>query len=245
MRMREQAISRECEKRGFIQCEKSYIRVVGDGVFQQILLGFKERLHSSAPGYSQKHRYEPRILIFIKSMYSRYDDLYISIDSTIGFSLTIPQLLDKQNAAFMGAAAEMDRMLSEGMDVLDRITTQYHIIEYLESLVNDNSEGQRYSTQLYDMYLYCEEFYKARMAIETEFAEAYFANMNNRKRDPDRFSEKMSRFLDCDESYYERYMLTFPVQYGAAKERLQQNYEINTRRLKELGLSVQNLDKHR
>ena len=110
-----QAFSKECKKRGFIKCGKSYMRVVGDGVFQHILPGFKERLHSSAPGYSQNHRYEPRILIYIKSMYARYDDLYVSIDSTTGFSLTIPQLLDKQDAPFMGAVTEMERMLMRGL----------------------------------------------------------------------------------------------------------------------------------
>ena len=235
--MREQAFSRECKNRGFIRCGKSYMRVVGDGVFQHILLGFKERLHSSAPGYSQNHRYEPRILIFLKSMYAQYDSLYISIDCTTGFSLTVPQLLDKQDAAFMGAAAERERMLIEGLDVLDTITSQQQIIEYLEPLVYNESEGQQlYSTQLYDVYLYCENFYKARMAIQTEFAQNYFANMSTRKRDPDRFAEKMRRFLDRDESYYGRYMLTFPVQYGAAKVRLQNNYEVNSCRLRKLGI---------
>ena len=124
-----QAFSKECKKRGFIKCGKSYMRVVGDGVFQHILPGFKERLHSSAPGYSQNHRYEPRILIYIKSMYARYDDLYVSIDSTTGFSLTVPQLLDKQDAPFMGAVTEMERMLNEGLDILDAITGQHQIIE--------------------------------------------------------------------------------------------------------------------
>lgn len=238
MRMREQVFSKECEKRGFTQCGESYMRVVGDGIFQHILLGFKERLHSSAPGYSQKHRYDTRILIFLKSMYAQYDDLYISIDRATGFSLTVPQLLDKQDAAFMGSAAETEQMLHEGLDILDRITTQHQIIEYLEPLANDNHEGPRFSTQLYDVYLYCEEFYKARMAIETEFAENYFANMSSSKLDPDRFLKKMHRFLDRDESYCARYMLTFPVQYGAVKERLQNNYEVNSRSLRRLGFNM-------
>ena len=232
-----QAFSKECKKRGFIKCGKSYMRVVGDGVFQHILPGFKERLHSSAPGYSQNHRYEPRILIYIKSMYARYDDLYVSIDSTTGFSLTVPQLLDKQDAPFMGAVTEMERMLNEGLDILDAITGQHQIIEYLEPLTYNTHEGQQiYSTQLYDLYLYCEEFYKARMAIETEFAENYFANMCNYKRDPERFGEKMQRFLDRRESYYEQYMLTYPVQYDALKNRLQKNYEVNSYRLRVLGI---------
>lgn len=235
--MKEQAFIKECKKRGFIPCGESYMRVIGDGVFQQIFLGFKERLHTSAPGYSQFHRSEPRILIYLKSMYARYDDLYISIDHTNGFSLTIPQLLDKQDSAFMGAAAEMERMLNEGLDILDRITAQHQIIEYLEPLVNDEKgEGPRYSTQLYDTYLYCEEFYKARMAIQTEFAENYFANISNSKRDPDRFAEKMRRFLERAESYYERDRLTFPVHNDAAKARLQKNYEINSIRLSALGI---------
>ena len=213
------------------------MRVVGDGVFQHILPGFKERLHSSAPGYSQNHRYEPRILIYIKSMYARYDDLYVSIDSTTGFSLTVPQLLDKQDAPFMGAVTEMERMLNEGLDILDTITSQHQIIEYLEPLTYDKAEGQQYySTQLYDMYLYCEEFYKARMAIETEFAQNYFANIGNCKRDPNRFSEKMQTFLNRVESYYELDSLTFPAHYDAAKDRLQHNYEVNSRRLIELGI---------
>ncbi len=237
MRMREQALSNACKNRGFTQCGKSYMRVVGDGVFQHILLGFKERLHTSAPGYSQFHRFEPRILIYLKSMYTRYDDLYISIDHTTGFSLTVPQFLDKQDAAFMGAAAEMERMLNEGLDILDRITSQHQIIEYLEPLVNGEKDVvPRYSTQLYDMYLYCEEFYKARMAIQTEFAENYFSNMSTSKRDPGQFTEKMNRFLDRAESYYERDRLTFPVHYEAAKARLQNNYEVNSCRLKELGI---------
>ena len=232
-----QAFSKECKKRGFIKCGKSYMRVVGDGVFQHILPGFKERLHSSAPGYSQNHRYEPRILIYIKSMYARYDDLYVSIDSTTGFSLTVPQLLDRQNTPFMGAAPEMERMLNEGLDILDTITSQHQIIEYLEPLTYDKAEGQQYySTQLFDMYLYCEEFYKARMAIETEFAQNYFANIGNCKRDPNRFSEKMQTFLNRVESYYELDSLTFPAQYDAAKDRLQHNYEVNSRRLIELGI---------
>lgn len=232
-----QAFSKECKKRGFIKCGKSYMRVVGDGVFQHILPGFKERLHSSAPGYSQNHRYEPRILIYIKSMYARYDDLYVSIDSTTGFSLTVPQLLDKQDAPFMGAAPEMERMLNEGLDILDTITSQHQIIEYLEPLTYDKAEGQQYySTQLFDMYLYCEEFYKARMAIETEFAQNYFANIGNCKRDPNRFSEKMQTFLNRVESYYELDSLTFPAHYDAAKDRLQHNYEVNSRRLIELGI---------
>lgn len=231
-----QAFSKECEKRGFTRCGKSYMRVIGDGVFQHLFLGFKERLHSSAPEYSQSHRYEPRILIYLKSMYARYDDLYVSIDHTTGFSLTVPQLLDKQDASFMGAAAEMERMLNEGLDILDTITSQCQIIEYLEPLTYDKREGQQcYSTQLYDMYLYCKEYYKARMAIETEFAENYFAIMCNIKRDPDLFSEKMRSFLDRD-AYYERYMLTFPAHYDATIERLQNNNEINSHRLSELGV---------
>lgn len=232
-----QAFSKECENRGFIKCGKSYMRVVGDGVFQHILLGFKERLHSSAPGYSQNHRYEPRILIYLKSMYTRYNDLYISIDSTTGFSLTVPQLLDKQDTPFMGAALEMEQMLNAGLDVLDTITSQRQIIELLEPLTYDKREGQLcYSTQLYDIYLYCEEFYKARIAIETEFAQNYFANISNCKRDPNRFAEKMHSFLDRVESYYERDNLTFPVHYDAAKDRLQHNYVVNSRRLEELGI---------
>lgn len=237
MHMRKEIFSKECKNRGFIQCGESYIRVVGDGVFQRILLGFKECLDPSAPGYSQKHRYESRILIFLKSMYARYDDLYVGIDRSTGFSLTVPQLLDKRDAAFMGAAVELERMLNEGLDILDTITAQHHIIEYLEPLTYYESEGQQhYSTQLYDVYLFCEEFYKARMAIETEFAENYFANMTNCIIDSDRFSEKMRRFLDRDESYYERYMLAFPVQYDVARNRLQNNYEINSCRLRELGV---------
>lgn len=237
--MREYTFSKECEKRGFFRYGKSYIRVVGDGVFQHILPGFKERLHSSAPGYSPKHRYEPRILIYLKSMYAQYDDLYISIDCATGFSLSVPQLLDKKDVAFMGSAVEQERMLNEGLDVLDMITSQHQIIEYLEPLVFDECEGkQHYSTQLYDVYLYCEEFYKARMAIETEFAENYFANMSNCKADPGRFLGKTRHFLDHDESYYERYMLTFPAQYAAAKNRLQNNYEVNSCWLRELGFQL-------
>lgn len=232
-----QAFSKECEMRGFTRYGKSYMRVVGDGVFQHILLGSKERLHSSAPNYSRNHRYEPRILIYLKSMYARYDDLYISIDSTTGFFLTVPQLMDGQDTPFIGAAPEIERMLNEGLDILDTITSQRQIIEYLEPLVYDECENQQhYSTQLYDMYLYCGEFYKARMAIETEFAQNYFANMSNCKRDPDRFAEKMRHFLARDEIYYEKYMLTVPVQYDAMKNRLQKNYEVNSRRMIELGI---------
>lgn len=238
MCMREQVFSKACINRGFIQCGKSYIRVVGDGVCQHILLGSKERLHSSAPGYSQNHRYESRIRIFLKSMYARFDDLYISIDRTTGFSLTVPQLLDKQDTPFMDKAEEMERMLNEGLDILDMITTQHQIIEYLEPLVNDNLNCQRYSTQLYDVYLYCEEIYKARMAIETEFAENYFANLSNCKIDSERFYGKMQQFLERDESYYEQYILTFPVQCGAAKDRLRKNYEVNSRRLRDLGVHL-------
>lgn len=235
--MRERALSNVCKNRGFIQCGKSYMRVVGDGVFQHIFLGFKERLHTSAPGYSQFHRLEPRILIYLKSMYTRYDDLYISIDHTTGFSLTVPRLLDKRDTPFMGAAVEMERMLNEGLDILDLITEQYQIVEYLEPLVNgENSEGPRYSTQLYDIYLYCKEFYKARMAIQTEFAENYFSCMSTCKIDPGQFTEKMTRILNRAESYYERDSLTFPVHYEAAKARLQNNYEVNSCRLKELGI---------
>ena len=137
----------------------------------------------------------------------------------------------------MGAAPEMERMLNEGLDILDTITSQHQIIEYLELLTYDKAECQQYySTQLYDMYLYCEEFYKARMAIETEFAQNYFANIGNYKRDPNLFSEKMQTFLNRVESYYELDSLTFPAHYDAAKDRLQHNYEVNSRRLIELGI---------
>lgn len=237
MCMREQALSNACKDRGFTQCGKSYMRVVGNGVFQHILLGFKERLHTEAPGYSQFHRYEPRILIFLKSMYARYDDLYISIDHTTGFSLTVPRLLNKRDTPFMGATVEMEQMLNEGMDILDQITEQHQIVEFLEPLMNgENSESPRYSTQLYDIYLYCEEFYKARMAIQTEFAENYFSSMSTCKIDPGVFTEKMNRMLNRAESYYERDRLTFPAHYEAAKARLQNNYELNSRRLTELGI---------
>lgn len=232
-----QAFSKECENRGFIRCGKSYMRIIGDGVFQHILLGVKEHLHSSAPGYSQFHRYEPRILIYLKSMYARYDGLNIGIDNTTGFALTVPQLLDKQDASFMGATAEMERMLNEGLDLLDEITSQHQIIEYLEPQTYDKCEGQQgYSTQLYDVYLYCEEFYKARMAIQTEFARNYFAHMSNCERDPARFAEEMRQFQDRAASYYERDRLTFPVHHNAAKARLRENFEINSRRLKELAI---------
>ena len=237
--MREQVFSEACKDRGFTQCGKSYMRVIGDGVFQHILPDFKERLHSSAPGYSQKHRYEPRILIYIKSMYARYDDLYISIDQTTGFSLNIPRLLDRKDAAFMGATVEMERMLNEGLDVLDTITSQNQIIEIMDQLVNgENIDGPRYSTQLYDIYLYCGEFYKARLAIETEFSENFFTNLGNCKRHPGLFTKKMAQFLDSMETYYEQYMLTFPVQYDAVKVRLEKNYKINLYRLKELGIEL-------
>ena len=145
-----QAFSKECEKRGFINCGKSYMRVVGDGVFQHILPGFKERLHPSAPGHSQNHRYEPRTLIYIKSMYARYDDLHVSIDSATGFSLTVPQLLGRQDTPFMGAAPEMERMWNEGLDILDAITEQHQLIDDLEPLTYDKRESQQlFSTQLY------------------------------------------------------------------------------------------------
>ena len=237
MCMKEQVLSTECKRRGFTKCGKSYIRVVGDGVFQHILFRFKERLHSSSPEYSLTHRYEPRILIFLKSMYARYDDDYISIDRTTGFAITVPQLLDKRDSPFMSSSAEMERMLNEGLDTLGQITTQRQIIEYLEPLTYDERECQQYySTQLYDMYLCCEEFYKARMAVETEFAQNYFGNMGNCKKNPEQFSDKMRRFLGCAESYYEQYMLTFPAQYSAVKARLQNNYEVNFCRLKEIGI---------
>lgn len=234
--MRKQEFSKECKKRGFTQCGKSFLRVVGDGVFQHILLGFQERLDPSSPKYSKNHRYEPRILIYLKSMYARYDGRYINIDSTRGFSLNVPELLDKCDAPFMGAVSEKERMINEGLDVLDMITTQHQIIEYLEPLTGGKREGPQYSTQLYDIYLYCEEFYKARMAIETEFAENYFALMSNAKSAPDVFSDKMRSFIDGAESYYERYMLTAPVQYDAMKARLEHNYMVNFSRLTKLGI---------
>lgn len=238
MRMSERILTKELKKRGYIQRGKSYMRVVGDGVFQHILLGFKERLHTSSPGHSLTHRYEPRILIYLKSMYALYDGSYIGIDCTNGFSLTVPELLDKQGAPFMGASGELERMLNEGLDVLDRITTQHQIIECLEPLMIVKYEEPRYSTQLYDMYLYQEEFYKARMAIATEFAENYFANMSNLKRHPDLFSEKMHRFLAHAEEYWEQYELTWPVQYDESKNRLQNNFAVNSNRLKALGIPL-------
>lgn len=237
MCMRDQAFFNACKDRGFTKCGKSYMRVVGNGVFQHISLGLKEHLHTEAPGYSQFHRFEPRILIFLKSMYAQYDDLYISIDHTTGFSLTVPRLLGMRDTAFMGAAVEMEQMFNEGLDILDLITEQHQIIEYLEPLSNEeNSEGPRYSTQLYDIYLFCEEFYKARMAVQTEFAENYFSNMSTCKTNPGQFTDKMNRFLNRAESYYERDRLTFPVHHEAAKARLQNNYEVNSRRLKSLGV---------
>ena len=136
MCMWEQALSNACKDRGFTQCGKSYMRVVGNGVFQHISLRRKERLHTTAPGYSQFHRFEPRILIFLKSMYARYDDLYISIDHTTGFALTVPRLLDKRDTAFMGTAVEIEQMLNEGLDIMDLITEQHQIVEYLEPLMN-------------------------------------------------------------------------------------------------------------
>jgi hypothetical protein len=230
--MGERVISKELQERGFSKHGKSYLRVVGDGVFQHVLLGFKERLHFSAPGYSHTHRYEPRILVYLKSMYARYDDVYVSIDSTIGFRLSVPELLDKKDADFLGAAPEVERMINEGLNHLDAITTQKQIIEHLEPLEYIESEKrQRYSTQLYDMYLYCEEFYKARMAIETEFTHNYFACMS--ENDTTWFSEQLCR------SYYERYMLTFPVYQEAARERLQRNYEINSCRLRNIGIKIE------
>ena len=139
----------------------------------------------------------------------------------------------------MGTTVEMERLLNEGLDVLDLITEQDQIVEYLEPLMNEeNSEGPRYSTQLYDIYLYCEEFYKARMAIQTEFAENYFSTMSTCKVNPGQFTEKMNRLLNCAESYYERDRLTFPVHYEAAKARLQNNYEVNSCRLRELGIQL-------
>lgn len=237
MSMSERILSKECKKRGFIQRGKSYMRVTGDGIFQHVLCGFKERLHSTAPQYSRYHRYEPRTLIYLKSMYAQYDELLISIDHTTGFSLTVPQLLDKQKTAFMGASLETERMLNEGLDILDTITEQHQIIEYLEPFQYDKRENrQGYSTQLYDTYLYCEEFYKARMAIQTEFAQTYFAIMSNCKTCPDLFSGKLQHFQNGAESYYERYMLTFPVHYDAAKDRLQKNFEVNSKRLEEIGV---------
>lgn len=238
--MKEQDLYKECKKRGFVRCGKSFMRVIGDGVFQHILFGFKERLDPSAPGYSRNHRYEPRILIFLRSMYAQYDDLYISIDKTTGFSLNIPRLLDNQDVDFMGSAAEMERMLNEGFDTLDMITTQHQIIEYFEPLVYDHREGQPgYTTQLYDVYLYCEEFYKARMAIQTEFSHSTFAIMSNCKSHPDLFSWKMQDFFAHSESYYEMYMLTWPVHYAASKDRLQKNYEVNSKRLQEIGIPLE------
>ena len=232
-----QAFSRACTLRGYTQCGKSYMRVVGDGVFQHIFLGLKERLHPSAPGYSPVHRLEPILLIYLKSMYARYDGLYVGIDSEIGFSLTVPQLLDKQDAPFLGTAPERERMLAEGLDILDTITSQHQIIEYLEPLTYDKREGQQYySTQLYDLYLYCEEFYKARTAVQSEFSSNYFTNKINFQRDPQGYSEKMRRFQDQEASYLERYLLTYPVHSDAAKRRLRDNFEINSRRLKELGI---------
>lgn len=237
--MRNQVLSRECEKRGFIRIGKSYMRVIGDGVFQNIVPDAKERLDPSSPRYSQKHRYEPRILIYLKSLYVRYDGLFVSIDQDIGFSLTVPQLLDKQDTPFLSATAEMERMINEGLDVLDTITSQNQIIANLEPLTFDRREmQQRYSTQLYDIYLFQEEFYKARMSIEGEFAQGYFSNMSNCRVNPEAFSEKMQCFLDRVESYYERYMLTWPAQYDAAKDRLQKNFEVNSRRLQEIGIHL-------
>ena len=231
--MTERELIKECKNRGFIQRKKSYMRVIGDGVFQHILFGFKERLDPSAPGYSRTHRFEPRILIYLKSLYAQYEGRCVSIDSTIGHRFAPPEFIDKQSACFMGAEPELERMLNEGLDILDGITSQQHIIEHLEPITV--KESVRYSAELYDVYLYCEEFFKARMAIETTFSHNYFAITGNYKRDPNRFSERMRTFL-ADESYYERYTLTAPVNYDAAKNRLKQNYEVNSRRLREIGI---------
>lgn len=234
--MIEHVFSKECKQRGFVKKGKSYMRTVGDGVFQHILTGFKEHLDPSAPGYSGSHRYEPRIYIYLKSMYAQYDGLYISIDNTTGFSLAVSELVNKQKTVFMGTDAEMEKMLHEGLDILDTITTQHQIIEYLEQKTYYKCDGQHYSTQLYDIYLYSNEFYKARMSIETEFAENYFSIMSLCQRDPDRFYGKMCQFQELEKSYYERFMLTFPVQRDEVKKRLQSNYKANSCRLKDLGI---------
>ena len=237
MQISSNTLSKECKKRGFVRCGKSYIRVVGDGVFQRVLLGFKERLHSSSPRYSRTHRYEPMTLIYLKSMYARYDGFDVSIDQSPGFPLNVPMLLDKRMAPFMGATEDQERMLNEGFDLLDLITTQQQIIEHLEPLTYSYSDGRQiYSTQLYDMYLYCEEFYKAEMAIEREFTQNFFSHISKCKRNPELFSEGMQQFLDHAELYYEKALLTYPVHYDAMKARLQSNYEINFIRLKELGI---------
>lgn len=217
----------ECVIRGFAKKGDSFYRCVGDGVFQQIFVGEKEKLPNDHPRRTPTHKFERTVIVFLKSMYGAYEGLFEGIESTLGFHLSVDRLLGNSADRFEGAEEEYEKMCTEGFQVLDTITSQNILAEFLTDRSNPDQAEMRYEIQFFDIYLSCGNYYQARMAVMTHFASNCFARYT-----------KDATCLSQDEvkAYSTLYNLTWPLHSDAAKKRLSKNLAQNKARLEKSGL---------
>lgn len=220
--------SRECQNRGFIKKGDSFYRCIGDGVFQHLYMGEKEKLPIDHVRWSPSHRYERSIAVHMKSMYASYEGPYKGIDSIYGLRWSVDELLGSYTFRFAGAEEAFERMCAEGFQVLDGIVSQQDLEAFLTERYNPDKTEPRYSIQFYDIYLFCGLLYKARMAVMTDFAVKCFMLHTRNRIDP-ALSEEVKKYNDL-------YFLTWPKYSDAARQRLRENYERNAERLRRIGV---------
>lgn len=248
MNLRE--FAKECSGHGFVRNGDSFYRCIGDGVFQMIYVGEKEKLMPDHPLYSPSHRYERDVAVYLKSIYGSYPD---GIESTSYFSLSVKELDGTYGRPrrFDGSSAQFEKMCAEGFLHLDAIDTQKELEKFLFDWYNPEKEELRFNIATYDLSLYCGEYYKARMAVETLFASNCFGLFNNYERSKalspngigftDMQTQSLENYVFQNaglEEYQYLYALAWPrsVYREQREKRLTDNRARNLARLKELGV---------
>lgn len=256
MNLRE--FAKECVSRGFQRNGDSFYRCIGDGVFQMLYIGTKNKLLPDHPLYSKTHRFERGIQIYLKTVYGMYqNEDGKNIDDPLGLFLHVHELDGVRGYhRFEGESAEYERMCAVGFDILDTLDTQVRLEKFLFNCLNPNKNELEYEYQLFELFLRCGEDYKARMAVETLLAQNCFAQIGNYRdwktgaayfpedqqiRENSVQEYMTNRLSSRFEQYYERHCLTGSANRERAEEWLENNKARNIVRLRELGIDVSGL----
>lgn len=226
------SFSKICLDHHFKRDGDKFCRIVGDGVFQMIYIGSKEKFRADHPLYTATHRYDRCVVVYIKSMYSECEPDGSNIDDLCGYSFQVHNMQGVHNYRFEGSSYEYDWMAQYGFNILNQIDTQEKLEDYLFHQMNNsvNEDETNYDYRLFDIFLRCGHYYMARMAVAQLYAHNCLVSYGCGKSEEEILKEtNMSKFS-------QRYMITWPRYREAVSDRLKSNYSKNMQRVAWLGL---------
>lgn len=247
--------SKLCKEKGFFKAGDSYYRCIGEGIFQHIFIGEKDKLLADQAMYSPFHRYERTIKIYVRSMYDDYSQSSEKIASALGPYVSVYSLIgENEPTRFEGWDKVSDYMRDYGFPVLDLLKTQAALMQHASSWYK-----QGHSLALFETYLFCGEYDRAASALEKAFAESWFSLLLACQHAECSQGQKKQITIDCSPNvgihglaeklnhapfFLEKYRLTKPMNQKDAKEYLSKNYQRNMVYLQQLGLPIQE-ERHR